>query len=492
MKIKKDYLILLIFLIAIAFRLYFSFQTAEYSDSRTFFHITNIEHIKETYKPVNYDHLSFGERQIKQAPIFDYLLAGLSFIPYAYKIVPAILISLSVIISYFLALKLTLDKTAALLSALMVAFLPSVIVPTLNKISVFSLILPMILYMIYCLIRIEEKKFLNQFIILCFALPIIHPWALLVSVSFFIYIILIVAEPNLKLNLLRKEAIIFSIFLVLLIEFILYKKAFLSLGFSIIWQNIPAQMLAEHFKEANLWEIIYSVGVIPFILGIIGIVFGITRDKTHSGLIVISVAVSSMVLLSLRLLNLEDALILLGPILAIMSVISLKKFFQYLKLTKFSKYEKASKYLIFILITLTIIIPTYSTAKKVLGNTITEDEIDLLRMLNEETDKNAIIASSAEEGHYITYFAKRKNVIHEKFLYISSIELRYNNIKTLYQTISGSEALEIAHKYGINYIYLSPRTKKIFGIKDLPYTTNEKCFRKIASSGEVEAYKIRC
>jgi len=492
MKLKKDHLIILIFLVALAFRLYFSFQTPEYSNSEAYSHIRNIEHIKETFKPITYDPLSYGGRQITQIPVFDYLLAIFSFIPYAFKIIPAILISLTIIMAYLLALKLTHDNTAALLSALMTAFLPSMIIPTLNKISIFSLILPLSLYMIYCLMRIQEQKFLNQFVILCFVLPIIHPLALLVTISFFAYIILIAAEPDLKLNLLRKEAIIFSIFLALLIEFIIYKKAFLSLGFNIIWQNIPTQMLTEHFQGANILDMIYSVGIIPLILGIIGILFKLIRDKTHYGLIVTSVAISPLALLGLKLLNLDDALIVLGPVLAIMSAVSLKKFFTYLKITKLAKYEKLAKYFLFILIVLTMIIPIFFTAEIVIQNTITKDEITLLEKLNEEADQGGTIASSVEEGHYITYFAKRKNVMDGKFLYVPNINLKYNALKDMYTTISGSEALEIAKQYDIDYIYLSPKTKKIFGIKELPYTTNEKCFRKVASSGEVEAYKIRC
>ena len=237
---------------------------------------------------------------------------------------------------------------------------------------------------------------------------------------------------------------------------------------------------------------IYSVGIIPFILGITGIVFGIIKDKTHTALIVTSVAISPLILLGLKMLTLEDALIVLGPMLAIISAISMKKFFTYLKITKFSRYETASKYLILVLIAATIIIPIYSTAEGVIQNTITKDETTLLKTLNKETDTDITIASSVEEGHYITYFAKRKNVIDEEYIYIPNIDSRYNDIKTLYTTISGSEALAIAHKYDISYIYLSPRTKKIFKIKELPYATDEKCFRKIASSGEVEAYKVRC
>lgn len=492
MKLKKSYLILLIFLISIAFRLYFSLQTTEYSDSEAYFHLRNIEYIKENYKPMSYDTLSFGGKQVRQLPIFDYLLAGLSFIPYAYKIIPAILISLTVLVSYFLALRLTEDNTVALLSALMTAFLPSVIIPTLNKMSMFSLILPLSLYMVYCLIRIEEEKFLNQFVVLCFLLPILHPLALLVSVSFFAYIILIAAEPDLKLSSLRREAILFSIFLALLIEFIIYKKAFLSLGWAIVWQNTPTQMLAEHFKGANLLDMIYSIGIIPFILGITGIVFGVTKNKTHAAMIVISIIISPLILLGFKLLELSDTLIILGPALSIMSAVTLRNFFRYLKITKFSKYETLSKYLVLVLIIATIIIPVYSTAKDVIKNTITQDEITLLRTLDKESDVDATIASSIEEGHFVTYFAKRKNVMDKNFVYVPRIESRYNDLKTLYTTIASSEASEIANNYGIDYIYLSPRTKKEFGIKELVYATDEKCFRKVAKSGEVEAYKVRC
>jgi len=492
MKINKTYLLLIIFILTIAFRLYFSFQTPEYSDSESYLHLRQIEHIKENYRPMTYDSLSFGGRHINQLQVFNFLIAGFSFIPHAYKIVPTVLISLTVLIAYLLALRITNNPSAAVLSALMVAFLPSTIVPTLNKLSIFSLMLPLSLYMVYCLIRIEEKKFLNQFVVLCFALPVIHPLAFLVSASFFTYIILVFAEPKINLSALRKEAIIFSIFVALLIEFIIYKKSFLALGLGVLWQNIPAQALAENFKQINLLDIIYSVGVIPFIFGIIGILFGIIRDKTHNALIMTSIIVSPLALLGLEIISLEDSLIVLGPALAIMSAISMKKFFSYLRITKFSRYESLSKYLLFVLIVFTIIMPTYSTAKGVIKDTITEDEVELLKTLDLELDNDVVIASSAEEGHYITYFANRKNVIDENFQGIQHAESKYKNIKTLYTTISGSEAMEIVEKYDIGYIYLSPRTKETFNIEELAYTTDEKCFRKTASSGEVKAYKIRC
>lgn len=374
----------------------------------------------------------------------------------------------------------------------MTAFLPSILVPTLNKISVLSLILPLSLYMVYCLIRIEEEAFLNQFIVLCFILPIIHPLALLVSASFLIYLILAASEPNLKLSSLRKEAIIFSIFLALLIEFIIYKKVFLALGFNIVWQNVPSQLLAEQLENANLLDLVYSMGIIPFILGIVGIIFGITKDKTHSVLITVSIAIAPLVLLALKMFTLANALIVLGPILAVMSAITMKKFFTYLRITKFSRYETLIKYLALILIILIIVIPSWFTAEQTIQDTITQNEIMVLEQLSMETSPETVIASSAEEGHYVTYFAKRKNVIDKNFLYVPNIDTRYNDINTLYKTIATSEALKIAHKYGIGYIYLSSRTKEIFGIKELTYATDGKCFRKVASIGEVEAYKVRC
>ncbi len=492
MKSNKAYLILIILIAALAFRLYFSFQTPYFSDGESFSTLRSVNYILETHKFVVNDPLSFGGREQIGIPVFEYLLAGLSFIPYAYKIVPEILIVLTGLIAYLIALKLTDDKISSLLSALMVSFLPSVIVPTLNKLSVFSLLLPLSFYMVYCLIRIEEKMFLNQFVILSFVLPLVHHFALLVSVSLFAYIILIIAEPRLNLNALRKEAIIFSVFLGLLVEFIIYKKAFLALGMKIIWQNIPSELLAQSLTHANLLDIIYSLGVIPFIFGITGAVFGVMRDKTHVALLIISLGIAPLGLLVLKLIQLTDALIFLGPTFSILSALSFKKLFRYLKLTKFAQYRSSIKFFFFVLIFLTIIIPTYFTSEEVILDSISNDEVAVLTQLGNETDVESIIASSPEEGHYVSYFANRKNVMDTDFLYIPRIDTIYNDIKTLYTTISGSQALEITHKYGIDYIYLSPRTKKFFGIKELPYTTDGKCFRKIAESGEVEAYKIRC
>ena len=405
---KKLYLL---FLFVLIFRLFFAFQDEGYNDDNAYFTLRNVEHVKETGKPLFEDDLSYGGRESSFPPLYYYFLTMMDAIlgDIIFKIVPAILFSALVFIVYFITRELVRDEDSALLATLISAFIPIFISTTLNNISILSAALFVMLLMIISLFRTKDKKYLNLFMGLSIILPLLHNIAFLFIISLVVYLIWSLVESD-KIGAVKREAILFSIFIILIIEFLLFKNAFLLHGFYLVYQNTPVKLLATYFKDLKLVDLTLNLGILPLFFGIIGLVYGVIK-RNDNVLLLSSMAITTFVLLILKTINFSLAIIFLGILLSILSSIGFEKFFSYIKLTKFSNYVKYVKSSILILVFVLLLIPSYIEANKSMSNVISEEELDALIWLRDQTDKDSVVMSSYEEGHFITGISKRKNVI---------------------------------------------------------------------------------
>src|SRR3989344_92257 len=229
MKLKPSTILIAIFLATLIFRLYFAFSTESFSSDESYFHLRLVNYIGENKLPMFYDDLSYGGQKIIYPQIFHMLLAILSFVPYFLKIFPALIASFLMIAVYLISKKITNSNTPSLLTAFLAAFIPIQIYNSVNQISIYQFIIPVILLLYLCLMNLENKKYFSSFLILSFIAPLIHPSSLLFIFSLVFYFILSNTE-SLFISRYKKEAIIFSFFLVLLINFLLYKTLFLQHG----------------------------------------------------------------------------------------------------------------------------------------------------------------------------------------------------------------------------------------------------------------------
>jgi len=489
MKIKKS--LIIIFLLIFFFRLFFIFQTPHFSDSEAYFTLRNVEHIIQNKFPLFQDPLSYSGRFHLFSPLFYLLLVPfyLLFKTTALKLLPVIFISSMVFFSYLIALKITKNKTAVFFATISSAFIPVLILKTLNSISIYSLATPLIFYIVFCLITI--KKRINHCIVLSFLLSLLHPIALLLSASLIIYLIIAKIE-SLKVSRIKKEAILFFIFITLLIQFIIYKKAFLDLALRTIWQNIPLSTLNNYFKNIGVIEAIVSIGALPLIFGVYGTLYGLFKRKKTSVFLISSIIVTTAILLAFKLINLNIGLIFLGSSLAIMSALGYERLFNHLKITKVFYLEKPLKFILILLVFFTLMIPSFFSAQTAIKNAPTNEEIEALEWIKDNTENDEVVLSSAEEGHYITQISKRKNVMDTNFLFIKDIDEIYSDTNIMFTTISEVKALQLLNKYDVTYIYLSERTKEIYNIKELDYIEDRSCFRKVYENSKTKIYKVSC
>ncbi len=480
---NKNVLLIIAFLIVLGSRLYFSFQIDYLSSDDSYFHLRQIENILETGKPLFNDQLSYSGREYIFAPLFHYLNAAIALIlplNLTIKIIPSILISSCVFLFYLISKKITGDNNVALIIGFFSGFIPVLYKETLNQLNPITLIIPLILIIIYSLINLKEIKQIKIFIISIVLASLTHPLISLFLIGILIYIITTLVD-NVDQKQLEIEITLFSVFFILWTQLLIYKKMFLFHGPNIIWQNIPLEIINEHFTRISIIGSIYQIGIIQFIFGIYVIFKYFLKEKKKDVYLLTSFAITVALALWFKLIELKIGLIFFGIILTLISAKGIKIFLDFINQTKLSKFYNVFIFLILITLTTTLIIPSIINAKEVI-NDIEKEEIDAMNWIKYNTERNSTILATDEEGHLITEIAKRKNIIDDNFILIKNIDQRYEDIKTIYRTKLLTQAIELIDKYKINYIYLSHKIKNKFKIKNIEYLNEKRCFEKVYSN----------
>jgi len=483
--VKKEKVILfVVFLLVVALRLFLVFQTGNFSSDDAYYNVRITESLIEG-KLIDHDVLSYGGRDVINTPAFNFIL-GFGFISeLMYKILPLLLISALVFIVYLISKEIIEDKKYVLLVTFMSGFIPILITGTLNKVSVYSFLIPLIFLMIYSLMKID--KYLWLFIILSFVLPLVHADAFLFVFVLLFYLLLVGAE-EIKISKLKMEAIVLCIFLVFLMEFIIFKKAFLIDGLGIIWQGIPKGILGNYFKDISIFEIIYSVGILPIFLGIGGVVLSFRENKEKLFLLN-ALILTTLLFLWLKIIQPVVGLMFLGVSLSIVSVFSLDRFFNYMKKTKFFKFSNLIYVSLIGLVIVLMVIPSFVDGRDSIDNSFNDEEIQGLEWLRDNTLEFSTVLADLDEGHLISGIAKRKNVMDTNFLLAPNTDDRFKHLSSLFSNVLSLEGAGfLLERYHVDYVYLSHRTKVKYNIRKLNY---ENCLRKVFGNENVEIFKVR-
>ena len=486
--LKREHkLLILIFLAVLGFRLYFAFQTENFSSDNAYFNIRHTEYINLNLKPMVYDELSYGGRNIINSHVFHYFLSFFNAFHsvIAFKLLPEILLALMVVAVYFIAESITKNPLASLLSALASGFVPIFVTETLNQASIYSVILPLFFYQFYCMLNLDRN--INQFIVLSFILPLIHPIGFLFSIMLLVYILLLEIDYT-SPEPLTREAVLFSTLIGLLLNIIIYKKVFLVSGLYSVWQNVPSGLLSAYFKNVNIFDIIVNIGIAILFFGIIGLLIGIYKQRSRTIYLLSAMIMTAFTLLFLRMINFQVGIMLLGLLMAIVASIGFDRLIKYIEMTKFAKAKVLILLAVFLLIFVTTLLPSYLSARDLIGKTISKDEIDALIWLKENTPESSTVLADVDEGNYVTYFARRKNVIDSLFVLAPN---RYDDVRLAFETQSLVKALDIISKYDVDYIYLSERASKSHNGEAMKYI-NDACFRERYSNELAKVYKVLC
>ncbi len=487
-KITATILLLIIFLVTFVFRTYFAFQTPEFSYN-SYFSLRQIEHIEETGFPLFHDYLSFGGRTFLFPPLFLYVLSFFSLIfnaSFIAKVIPNLLASLIIFPIYLSAQHITKKRIISLMGAFFSAFIPVFFSNTINNISAYTLVIPLIFFIIYFLIRSDEAIYLNLALFFLVVLVLTHSSSFFLVLGLLLFLLLMKVE-YLHVEKKELEIVLFSTFLILWFNFVIYKQAFFMHGPLVIWQNIPIEILKNFFFDLNMLQVLYVIGIIPLLLGVFAVHNVFFKSKKRSVFLLLGFGLATFLLLWLKLVPFRVGLIFLSLVLVLLATYGTKLIYSYIKKTKKPKYANFFLVGLFILFILTSFIPALNSASKEVQITPSNEEIAALNWIKLNTPVDSVILGTLEEGHLINYFAERKNVLDSNFLLIPDAQQRYEDVNLLYKVRFKTEAVRTLNKYDVNYIYFSSKFNK----EEKLYYVDEDCFTKVYDNS-IKIYEVLC
>jgi len=469
--------LLLIFLAVFAFRLIFVFQSPEFSDDSAYFHLRQADYIKEHLKPMGYDELSFSGRNVDYPPLFHYLLSIFLFSPVMIKIIPELFISLLVFIVYAISKELIKQKEnkdiGELAAAFLSGFTPIIFGLTLNKISVYSITLLFIFFVLYCMMRMREKRqYIVFFVVLSFVLPLSHPSALILVATFLIYFLLILSE-SWRVRRLNKEAIFLYIFLAGVIEFLIYGQRFI---------------FPEQLTIVDLSFVVNNLGIFPVLLGFFGVFLGFYKEKSDSFYLWCSFLLAVFLLMIVELVPFKIGLVFLSTTLAIFSAIAVSTILEYIMKTKFSRFYKPLLYILLIFLGFTTIAPAIESATMVMEDVPSDWDIEALAWMKANSEaENKVVLTTVNDANFVMYKTGAKTIADMSFY----DKERYNDLRTLYSIKTKFKAIELLNKYNVEYLFLSEKAKMDYNINDFGYSDDKRCFSNIKYK-DPKVYKFRC
>lgn len=484
MDMKPAYWLIAIVSITLLCRLILAFSVPNFT-YESYFHLRQVEHIKETGTPLFVGELS--GREFVFLPFFHYFIAAWSFLfplEILAKIIPNLFIAALPLIAYGIAKKITTHKHAPLFSALITGFLP--ILFFTNSFTPETLALPLIFLAIFSFLQLKEKKYLYLYILLFLTISLTGLASILIA-GLFIYIIVSFVERK-SVPAEEMELIFFSLFFFLWINFLFYKNVFINEGISFMWENIPVDMVTQYYPTFSLAEAILLVSIIPFVVGIYVTFRSLFRLHDQKTVFLISFVLSTTLFTWFRFIRFKHSLTVFGIILAILFAEFYEQMYEYLSKTKFHRHNAKLALVIIILLLSTMIPAAISTGLR--QDVPGDEEIHAFTWLQEHTPAKAGIAATLKEGHLITYYGKRRNIMDDQFGLVENVEERFADLNSLYTTPFETRALEITDKYDIQYIVVTPHAQEHYDIQRLP-SYSRACFRP-SYKNQTIIYNVRC
>lgn len=493
LKPKPIVILIALAVITLSIRLYLSFQTPYFSDDTAYFHLRQVEQIRETGIPLYNDALSYGGRTYVFMPFFQYVLAffvGLTDSLVVGKIIPNIAAVLLMFIVFFIVKHMTKQETVALFTGFISGFIPIYFVETVNSLSIYAFSIPLTFLLCYFMLKIDEKKYRYYYLFFFIVFVILHPSLFLFVMSFIIYFIMTKTE----LIIVKKgeiELLFFSVIVVIWTYFIVFKKAFLSHGYGLIFQNIPQQLLIDFFKQVSLPQALNLIGFLPVIIGIWMIHYTIFSTKDRDLYFLTSFIIIITLGMWFKLLELNLALMYVGVSLVILFGKALALLTDYMARTKFHAYHKLLYALLIIFFMITSVVPSIALSVDKVDQATSKNVISALSFIKEFSQiPESTVLSTLDVGHAITYFSKKKNVIDNNFLMIDEIDERMADIDTIFSTQSTTIGTQLLNKYNVEFVILSEAAQKKYGSNELRIYA-ESCFERI-NFNEVILYKNIC
>ncbi len=431
--VKKNKLIFLILLLVILFSFSRSFDYPLGEDSYLTLKIAK-EFLKDPSIIIK-DGLSFSSRFNPAFSLSEIFLAIISVLININVLVIAkifsILISILILILFIIILKeLKIENKISFLSVLLFILSP-VFIYLISTIS--QNLTPLLFSILAFYLYLKSKYKALSFILFLF--PLVNPLAALIVIILFI--ILIISKNKKQIYLLFPSfltLIIYFIYLIYLSKFSSYFNPFqkvnsLSLiisdfgfnpGLSIFLLIASVYSLIHLWKKFSYSKQLYFAVIFLFILSFFS----------------------------------SFALFLLAPIASVLAAFGIFNLHN-------KKWISGNLKIITITALMFGIVLSSLTFVFSIETQLPDKELILsLKYLNENSPEDSVILSDPSRGHWINYFAERKNIADSNTFLAPQAKERLNDINEIFQTRDINKFNGIADKYKINYIFIDSELKK--------------------------------
>jgi len=477
-------------IVVFALRLYIAFSAPGLSGDDAYFHLRQVQHIRQTGLPLFDDPLSYGGRTYFFSPVFDYVVAaGALVMPVivAAKVVPNLLATLLMIIIFAIVSRISKLDSVVLFTAIFSAFVPVWFGHTINTLSPATLAIPLLFFVLYAWMRVQEVHWRYLYLVALILFAFTHPLSLLFVLGLIFYLVLVLVE-QLRIERAELEIALFSVFFVLWSQFLLYKKFILVHGPGVVWQNIPPSLLSSLFSSITVLTAIYQIGILPVLYGVFVVYRYLFRRKHRLTYFLIAFTLAAGILLWFRLIPVQLGLMLLGMFLIVLFARWIDFFWGYIPTTRFARWKPALIALLAVAFILSGVLPSVAEAWSVQREALPPAGMHAYDWIRTQAPPDATVVASVDEGQRVAALGQRKNVLDAHFLLQHDAKQRLHDIGRLFSTTLRVEAVELLERYGASVILLSPETKKEFRRSSLDYAEHSNCFARTFSEGGYDVY----
>lgn len=490
---KPGFWLTVIFLACLGLRLFFAFQSPEFSTDGAYQVIRQVEHIRETGLPLFNDPLLLSSSTNLFLPGYYYLLAIFSFIlPEAilWKVLPNLLASLVVPFAYLLSSTITKNARANVLVALMVGFNPLFFSGTVNSLSSDVLIIPFLFLLAYLYLQVpssEEKTqgYLLLLVALLFTSSLVVILVIGAAISF-----LFLRLERLPIKKSHMELMFFSMVLFIWTSLIVFKRPFLDLGISVIWQNIPPPLIGEFFRQVNILEAVSLIGILPLLAGTYALYRNFFGKPNRNALFIAGILLGLIIILWTELLPASTGMLYFAMFFPFLFGEFFAQAEVWFRKTRIASYRAYFILSIIVLAIFTSLVPSITFASKAIDDVADNEHIDALLWLEKNSKEDATILVPLEMSGLTQQIGKRTVIINDRFLSVKDAAQRYDDINSLYTSLYKTNALGILTKYGVDYVIFSSDIGAHFNVTDLNFI-DERCFDLVYGE-DVRIFRVRC
>lgn len=482
--------LIFIVLIVATIRVGVSFEQ-EHVDYSAYNVLKDVREIKESASPLYFDDLSYGGRERIVNFVYAYFLSALSlFLPeeLVIKVIPNVFAALVVLPVFYLSKLITKDDIISLVSALVAGFLPATFLVGVNDGSAFTLSMLLLFTAVYFFIKSNRStKHLGYLIATLVLLTLVSPMGSLLMLALLLYLSFLKLE-RMRVTQKESEITLFFGLLTLWYLFLVYKRAFLDHGASVIWQNLPRGEVASSFSQLTVFEAIISVGLLPLVGAAVGVYVAFSYQKRKSVFLLSSLGVISLALLFLQWVPLREGLYVLSLCLVIISSFSLRLFKEFIEKTKAHMYYGYAL-LGFVVLFFVFTLPIISALE--FDDAPASSDVEVMLWAKDNVDDNAVVMASPGEGFFISYVGNKEVVLDDNYLLVFRSEERYSDVLELYGAVFKTQAIGIMQKYGATHFLYSMKGMEFSGKEELQFI-DENCFELVYSSSSSLLYERTC